>query len=86
MVQSPPTGHSSALTLLLSALAGLAQGVALVWPWGATGADWLAAPNVWDPLVPRSGQPWPVLQIVAMAVWLVQLVRAPSWRMAFVHG
>ncbi|HRK37165.1 MAG TPA: apolipoprotein N-acyltransferase [Burkholderiaceae bacterium] len=86
MVQSPPTGHSSALTLLLSALAGLAQGVALAWPWGVAGSDWVATPTVWDPLVPRSGQPWPVLQIVAMAVWLVQLVRAPSWRMAFLHG
>ncbi|MBA4257329.1 MAG: apolipoprotein N-acyltransferase [Polaromonas sp.] len=56
---------------LWAALAGLAQAASLAWPWGLSPADWTAPAPTW---LPAAGQPWPVLQLLAMAV-LVHLLR-----------
>ena len=56
--------------VLLAALAGVAQAFALAWPWGVE-ATAFGAPG-WG------GQPQPLLQLAAMAVWVALLRRAPS--------
>lgn len=71
------------LPLLCAALAGCAQAVALAWPWGVTASDWLVQRPGWLALVwPAAGQPWPLLQVVAMAVLVVLLQAAPTPRRA----
>lgn len=68
---------------LLAAVAGGSQALALAWPWGVADADWLSSHQGWAVLWrPEAGQPWPLLQVLAMAL-LVCLVRAaPSIRAA----
>lgn len=69
--------------LLCAALAGGAQAVALAWPWGVTESDWLVQRPGWLALVwPAAGQPWPLLQVVAMAVLVALLQAAPTPRRA----
>ena len=69
--------------LLCAALAGGAQAVALAWPWGVTASDWLVQRPGWLALVwPAAGQPWPLLQVVAMAVLVALLQAAPTPRRA----
>lgn len=71
------------LPLLCAALAGCAQAVALAWPWGVTASDWLVQRPGWLALVwPAAGQPWPLLQVVAMAVLVALLQAAPTPRRA----
>ena len=65
--------------LLCAALAGGAQAVALAWPWGVTESDWLVQRPGWLALVwPAAGQPWPLLQVVAMAVLALGMLRRIS--------
>ena len=69
--------------LLCAALAGCAQAMALAWPWGVTESDWLVQRSGWLALVwPAPGQPWPLLQVVAMAVLVGLLRGAPTVRRA----
>ncbi|MBY0465679.1 MAG: apolipoprotein N-acyltransferase, partial [Burkholderiales bacterium] len=74
------------MRLLVVALAGVAQGLALAWPWGVAHADWLVAPSAWLNLWPQPGQPWPALQVVAMAIWIHLLRGAHSARVAMAYG
>ncbi len=69
----------SAWPWLWAALAGLAQAVSLAWPWGLSQADWTATAHTW---LPVPGQPWPGLQLLAMAVLVHLLRRSPNARMA----
>lgn len=86
MVQGPPTRRTLGLRLLAVALAGVAQGWALAWPFGVAQADWLMPASAWLNLWPQPGQPWPALQVVAMAAWLVCLHHASTGRAAFATG
>lgn len=76
--------------LALAALAGAAQGVSIAWPWGVAQADWLGPTSLGAAVLgvfwPQPGQPWPVLQGLAMAGWLMLLLRARSGRQALVLG
>lgn len=86
MVQGPTARRNIGLRLLAIALAGVAQGLALAWPFGVAQADWLTPASAWLNLWPQPGQPWPALQVVAMAIWLVLLRGAATGRAAFVSG
>lgn len=84
MVQSQSRDHTRALTPAphprsgwLAALAGLAgglQALSLAWPWGVAGATF--GSTGW------AGQPLPLLQLAAMALFVGLLLRAPSARSA----
>lgn len=86
MVQSTPSRSSFGLRLLTVALAGVAQGWALAWPFGVAGVDWLVPAQIWSILWPQAGQPWPALQVVAMAIWIYLLRQAGSARGALLTG
>ena len=84
MVQGQSRDHTRALTSAshaplgwLAALAGLAgglQALSLAWPWGVAGAAF--GSTGW------TGQPLPLLQLAAMALFVVVLRRAPTARSA----
>ena len=57
MVQSPSARNHLGLRWLAAALAGVAQGWALAWPFGVAQADWLAPASAWLNLWPQPGQP-----------------------------
>ena len=81
-LSAPRRGWSGLGPWLLAALAGGAQALALAWPWGVAHADWLAQRAGWPALLwPTPGQPWPLLQLVALALLVPLVQRAPSaWR------
>lgn len=86
MVQSPSARNHLGLRWLAAALAGVAQGWALAWPFGVAQADWLAPASAWMNLWPQPGQPWPALQVLAFAAWVCLLRGAGSGRAAFASG
>lgn len=67
-------------------LLGVAQGLSVAWPWGVAQADWLALPSAATVFWPAAGQPWPLLQGLSMAAWLVALRRCPQPRQALAVG
>lgn len=64
-------------------MAGGCQALALAWPWGVAEADWLTRHTGWSTLwLPAPGQPWPLLQVLAMALLVVLVQGAPRARTA----
>ena len=78
----PALRASPWLLAVLAGLAGGLQALALAWPWGVADVAFGATSAPFPGLSVAAGQPIPLMQLAAMAVFVALLRHAPSARVA----